>query len=58
VFVGAYKIPGFNDVPQQFNIKLLRDVDWPNLGTIHSSKGIGVRASLCLSSLLTPPDLV
>ncbi|GAA6007894.1 hypothetical protein JCM11491_006528 [Sporobolomyces phaffii] len=38
---GAYKIPGFNDIPQQFNVKLLRDADWPNLGTIHSSKGVG-----------------
>lgn len=39
--IGAYKIPGFNDIPQQFNVKLLRDVSWPNLTSIHSSKGIG-----------------
>ncbi|GAA5928017.1 hypothetical protein JCM1841_001821 [Sporobolomyces salmonicolor] len=38
---GAYKIPGFADIPQEFNVALLRDAEWPNLGSIHSSKGIG-----------------
>ncbi|GAA5990705.1 hypothetical protein JCM10908_003197 [Rhodotorula pacifica] len=38
---GAYKIPGFADTPQVFNVSLLRDAEWPNLGSVHSSKGIG-----------------
>ncbi|BGP37400.1 hypothetical protein JCM10450v2_001310 [Rhodotorula kratochvilovae] len=38
---GAYKIPGFADIPQQLNVSLLRDATWPNLSTVHSSKGIG-----------------
>jgi xanthine dehydrogenase/oxidase len=38
---GAYKIPGFNDIPESFNVKLLRDAEWPQLTSIHSSKGVG-----------------
>ncbi|THH12808.1 hypothetical protein EW146_g7346 [Bondarzewia mesenterica] len=38
---GAYKIPGFSDVPQDFRVSLLRDAEWPHLGTIASSKGVG-----------------
>jgi len=38
---GAYKLPGFSDVPQVFNVSLLRDAEWPNLGSIKASKGIG-----------------
>lgn len=38
---GAYKIPGFSDIPQVFNVSLLRDAEWPNLGSIKASKGIG-----------------
>jgi xanthine dehydrogenase/oxidase len=38
---GTYKIPGFNDIPQVFNVSLLREAEWPNLGTIASSKGVG-----------------
>ncbi|GAA5885066.1 hypothetical protein JCM6882_007215 [Rhodosporidiobolus microsporus] len=38
---GAYKLPGFADVPQVMNVRLLRDAEWPNLGSVHSSKGIG-----------------
>ncbi|KAM0755454.1 putative xanthine dehydrogenase HxA [Meredithblackwellia eburnea MCA 4105] len=38
---GAYKIPGFSDIPQEFNVSLLRDAEWPNLGSIKASKGIG-----------------
>ena len=38
---GAYKIPGFSDIPQTFNTSLLRDASWPDLGTVHSSKGVG-----------------
>ncbi|KAG5636984.1 hypothetical protein H0H81_006190 [Sphagnurus paluster] len=38
---GAYKLPGFSDIPQVFNVSLLRDAEWPNLGSIKASKGIG-----------------
>lgn len=31
---GAYKLPGFSDIPQVFNVSLLRDAEWPNLGSI------------------------
>jgi len=37
---GAYNVPGFSDIPQVFNVTLLRDAPWPNLGSIKSSKGI------------------
>ena len=32
--LGAYKIPGFSDIPQTFNVSLLKDAEWPNLGSI------------------------
>ncbi|KAI9024730.1 putative xanthine dehydrogenase HxA [Hyaloraphidium curvatum] len=38
---GTYKIPGFADTPQQFHVRLLKGVEWPNLKSIRSSKGIG-----------------
>ncbi|EED24430.1 xanthine dehydrogenase HxA, putative [Talaromyces stipitatus ATCC 10500] len=38
---GAYKIPGFRDIPQIFNISLLKDVQWENLRTIQRSRGVG-----------------
>ncbi|KAK5150383.1 hypothetical protein LTR04_006826 [Oleoguttula sp. CCFEE 6159] len=38
---GAYKIPGFRDIPQQFNVSLLKDVEWANLRTIARSRGVG-----------------
>ncbi|CAK5275238.1 unnamed protein product [Mycena citricolor] len=38
---GAYKIPGFSDIPQTFNVSLLKDAEWPNLGSIKASKGVG-----------------
>jgi len=38
---GAYKIPGFRDVPQEFNVTLLKDVEWENLRTIQRSRGVG-----------------
>lgn len=38
---GAYKIPGFRDIPQVFNVSILRDVEWKNLRTIQKSKGVG-----------------
>lgn len=38
---GNYKIPGFRDIPQIFNVSLLKDVDWENLRTIQRSRGVG-----------------
>lgn len=36
---GTYKIPGFNDTPEQFNVELMSDVHNPF--AVHSSKAIG-----------------
>ncbi|XP_015122613.1 xanthine dehydrogenase [Diachasma alloeum] len=36
---GSYKLPGFNDIPQEFNVSLLRDA--PNPRAIYSSKAVG-----------------
>jgi xanthine dehydrogenase/oxidase len=38
---GTYKIPGFRDIPQVFNVSFLKDVEWKNLQTIQRSKGVG-----------------
>ena len=38
---GAYKIPGFRDIPQEFNVSLLKDVTWEHLRTIQRSRGVG-----------------
>jgi xanthine dehydrogenase/oxidase len=38
---GAYKIPGFRDIPQEFNVSILKDVEWENLRTIQRSRGVG-----------------
>jgi xanthine dehydrogenase/oxidase len=40
---GTYKIPGFSDIPQEFNVSFLQDVEggWKHLKTIQSSKGTG-----------------
>lgn len=38
---GNYKIPGFRDVPQKFDISMLKDREFTHLKTIRSSKGIG-----------------
>lgn len=38
---GAYKIPGFRDVPQVFNVNLLKGVEWKELRTIQRSRGVG-----------------
>ncbi|KAL1900924.1 hypothetical protein Sste5346_001985 [Sporothrix stenoceras] len=38
---GAYKIPGFRDVPQVFNVQLLKGVEWKELRTIQRSRGVG-----------------
>lgn len=36
---GTYKIPAFNDVPEEFNVSLLEDAENPF--AVHSSKAIG-----------------
>lgn len=36
---GTYKIPAFNDVPEEFNVSLMGNVDNPF--AVHSSKAIG-----------------
>ncbi|KAI9717051.1 MAG: hypothetical protein M1812_004986 [Candelaria pacifica] len=38
---GTYKIPGFRDIPQVFNVSMLKDVEWENLQTIQRSRGVG-----------------
>ncbi|KAI5799964.1 Molybdopterin-binding domain of aldehyde dehydrogenase-domain-containing protein [Geopyxis carbonaria] len=38
---GNYKIPGFRDIPQIFNVSMLKDVEWKNLQTIQRSRGVG-----------------
>ncbi|KAJ9311377.1 hypothetical protein DTO271D3_8354 [Paecilomyces variotii] len=38
---GTYKIPGFSDIPQEFNVSFLKGVSWQSLRSIQSSKGIG-----------------
>ena len=38
---GTYKIPGFRDIPQIWNVSLLKDVEWENLRTIQRSRGVG-----------------
>ena len=38
---GSYKIPGFRDIPQEFNVTLLKDVEWKDLRTIQRSRGVG-----------------
>lgn len=38
---GNYKIPGFRDIPQVFNVSLLKDVEWEHLRTIQRSRGVG-----------------
>ncbi|KAG6040589.1 hypothetical protein E4U41_007782, partial [Claviceps citrina] len=38
---GTYKIPGFRDIPQEFNVTLLKDVEWKELRTIQRSRGVG-----------------
>lgn len=43
---GNYKIPGFRDIPQVFNVSLLKDVNWENLRTIQRSRGVGKSAKL------------
>lgn len=38
---GAYKIPTAQDIPQEFNVKFLKDKEYPNLNNLKKSKGIG-----------------
>lgn len=54
---GNYKIPGFRDIPQVFNVSLLKDVNWENLRTIQRSRGVGTfpppPLSISLFAMLT-----
>ncbi|KAJ7379856.1 hypothetical protein OS493_012608 [Desmophyllum pertusum] len=47
---GAYKIPGFADIPVEFNVHLLRSA--PNEKAIYSSKGVGEPPLLLSVSVL------
>ncbi|KAL2175362.1 molybdopterin binding aldehyde oxidase/xanthine dehydrogenase [Thermothelomyces heterothallicus CBS 202.75] len=38
---GAYKIPSFRDIPQVWNVSILKDVEWKDLRTIQRSRGVG-----------------
>lgn len=44
---GSYKIPGFGDIPQEFNVCMLKHdsegkpISWKHLRSIASSKGVG-----------------
>jgi xanthine dehydrogenase/oxidase len=38
---GAYKLPGFRDIPQDMRIHIFKDGNYDHLKTINSSKGIG-----------------
>ena len=38
---GNYKIPGFRDIPKEFNVTFLSRMNYKRLGTVNSSKGIG-----------------
>ncbi|CAG8551090.1 15786_t:CDS:10 [Acaulospora morrowiae] len=37
---GNYKLPGFRDIPQDFRVHTFKG-EYPNLKTIHGSKGVG-----------------
>ncbi|KAI9595521.1 xanthine dehydrogenase [Syncephalis fuscata] len=38
---GAYKLPGFRDIPQDMRIHIFKDGNYEHLKTINSSKGVG-----------------
>jgi len=38
---GAYKIPSALDIPQDFRVSFLKNVEWKNLRTIQRSRGVG-----------------
>ncbi|KAK7065267.1 hypothetical protein SK128_021570 [Halocaridina rubra] len=46
---GAYKIPGFDDIPREFNVSLLRGA--PNPRAVFSSKGVGEPPLLLATSV-------
>lgn len=53
---GAYKIPGFGNVPQEFNVTLLKDV--PNVKAVYSSKVQFPMHYLYLKRRYNTPNLV
>ena len=46
---GAYKIPGFGDIPSQFNVSLLRGTSNPR--AVYSSKAVGEPPLFLASSI-------
>ncbi|KAI9889226.1 MAG: hypothetical protein M1814_005675 [Vezdaea aestivalis] len=38
---GTYKIPGFRDIPQVFNVSIAKGFTWEHLNTIERSRGVG-----------------
>ncbi|CAG9578686.1 unnamed protein product [Danaus chrysippus] len=46
---GAYKIPGFGDIPQEFNVSLLKGA--PNPRAVYSSKAVGEPPLFLASSI-------
>lgn len=47
---GAYKIPGFGDIPLEFNVALLKGA--PNPRAVYSSKAVGEPPLFLASSVL------
>uniref|UniRef100_A0A1B6KEG1 FAD-binding PCMH-type domain-containing protein n=1 Tax=Graphocephala atropunctata TaxID=36148 RepID=A0A1B6KEG1_9HEMI len=46
---GAYKLPGFSDIPAQFNVSLLKGA--PNIRAVYSSKAVGEPPLFLASSI-------
>lgn len=49
-FLGVYKIPGFADIPAEFNVSLLKGA--PNPRAVYSSKAVGEPPLFLASSVL------
>lgn len=49
---GTYKIPGFGDIPREFNVTMLQGVSWESIRSIQSSKGIGEPPTFLGSTVL------
>uniref|UniRef100_A0A1I8JI34 FAD-binding PCMH-type domain-containing protein n=1 Tax=Macrostomum lignano TaxID=282301 RepID=A0A1I8JI34_9PLAT len=50
---GAYKIPGFSDIPEKLNIRLLRGSRCEHPKAVHSSKAVGEPPLNLAASVLT-----
>lgn len=49
-YLGVYKIPGFADIPTEFNVSLLKGA--PNPRAVYSSKAVGEPPLFMASSIL------